>query len=230
MIYTSNITLKLDSKQKQYIEELKSTIKSSMNSELYIHSVSTLDYALKLAGIYFLQNTTKGKNSRPDLINNIESSDLKNINKWLFRLSVSSILHDYGKIFSSKELLEIAKNKELGLSEFEINCEPLLHGFLGPYLIQRDFNIKDLAILNAIKCHTIGSCNMSLLDKILYISDKIGEDRNYEDIERYRKLSLQNINLCLLEVYKSNIIYVITKHNFLHPDTSKIWNYICGGF
>ena len=71
---------------------------------------------------------------------------------------------------------------------------------------------------------------MSLLDKILYISDKIGEDRNYEDIERYRKLSLQNINLCLLEVYKSNIIYVITKHNFLHPDTSKIWNYICGGF
>ncbi len=220
----------MDSKQKQYIEELKSAIKSSMNSELYIHSVSTLDYALKLAGIYVLQNTTKGKNSRPDLINNIESSDLKNINKWLFRLSVSSILHDYGKIFSSKELLEIAKNKELGLSEFEINCEPLLHGFLGPYLVQRDFNIKDLAILNAIKCHTIGSCNMSLLDKILYISDKIGEDRNYEDIERYRKLSLQNINLCLLEVYKSNIIYVITKHNFLHPDTSKIWNYICGGF
>jgi len=230
MSYTSNITLKLDNKQNQYIEQLKNTIKSRMNSELYMHSVSTLDYALKLAGIYALQKTAKCKDGKPYLINNIKSSEIKNINKWLFRLSVSSILHDYGKIFSSEELLEIARNKKLGLSKFEINCEPLLHGFLGPYLVQRDFNIKDSEILNAIKYHTIGSCNMSLLDKILYISDKIGGDRNYKGIERCRKLSLQNINLCLLEVYKSNIIYVITKHNFLHPDTSKIWNYIYGGF
>ena len=177
MSYTSNITLKFDSKQKQYIKELKSIIKSTYEFRIIYTFISTLDYALKLAGIYCPQNTEAGRNRGHDLIKNIKSRDLKNINKWLFRLSVSSILHDYGKIFSSKELLEIAKNKELGLSEFEINCEPLLHGFLGPYLVQRDFNIKDPAILNAIKCHTIGSCNMSLLDKILYISDKICEDK-----------------------------------------------------
>jgi HD superfamily phosphohydrolase YqeK len=74
-----------------------------------------------------------------------------------------------------------------------------------------------------------GSVKMSTTDKILYISDKIEETRDYEGVEKLRQLSLKDINLCLLEVYKSNIIYVIKGNNVLHPETAKIWNYIHGG-
>jgi len=71
---------------------------------------------------------------------------------------------------------------------------------------------------------------MSGLDRILYISDKLEAGRNYKNIEYLRQLSINNPDLCLLEVYKSNIIYVISKNCALHPDTSRIWNYICGGY
>jgi predicted HD superfamily hydrolase involved in NAD metabolism len=195
----------LDIKQNKYIDDLKTTLKSRMSPELYSHSIETLQYASKMAD-YYIENDS----DRIDLF-------------------TACLLHDYGKVFSTGELTKIAKDKNLILSDFEINCEALLHGFVGPYLIKKDFKINNPGILDAVKYHTIGSCKMSMIDKILYISDKIGEERIYEGIDALRKLSLSNIELCLLEVYKSNIIYVIKKNNFLHPDTCKIWNYICGG-
>lgn len=202
----------LNSQQGNFIEKLKKTIESKMPPDLYDHSISTLNYAGKLANIYLNKSTGSGK---PEQL--------------FYKLCVSCILHDYGKIFSPQDLVKIAEREKIRLSKFELACEPLLHGFLAPYLIKRDFGIKDPHIFNAVKYHTIGSCKMDIMDKILYISDKIEETRNYENIDYLRSLSGKNINLCLLEVYKSNIMYLITKNKFLHPDTSKIWNNILGG-
>jgi predicted HD superfamily hydrolase involved in NAD metabolism len=202
----------LNDKQENFIEKLKKIIESKMPSDLYIHSISTLDYAGKLANIHLN-----------------ESTSLKNLNQLFYKLCISCILHDYGKIFLPLDLVKTAEREKIKLSKFEFTCGPLLHGFLAPYLIKRDFGIKDHYILNAVKYHTIGSRKMNMVDKILYISDKIEETRNYENVDYLRSLSGKNINLCLLEVYKSNIIYLITKNRFLHPDTNKIWNNILGG-
>ena len=100
---------------------------------------------------------------------------------------------------------------------------------MGDFLVARDFGIKNKKILRSVKYHTIGSVNMSLEEKILFIADKVEKGRKYEKVERLRKLVLKDINLCLIEVYKNNIIYVINNNRLLHPDTSGIWNSICGG-
>ncbi|MCL5071749.1 MAG: bis(5'-nucleosyl)-tetraphosphatase (symmetrical) YqeK [Actinobacteria bacterium] len=202
----------LNSQQGNFIEELKKIIEVKMPPDLYDHSISTLNYACKLANIHLNKSTSLEK---PEQL--------------FYKLCISCILHDYGKIFLPLYLIKTAEREKIKLSKFEFTCEPLLHGFLAPYLIKRDFGVKDPHILNAVKYHTIGSCKMDIMDKILYISDKIEETRNYENIDYLRSLSDKNINLCLLEVYKSNIIYLITKNKFLHPDTSKIWNNILGG-
>jgi len=116
-----------------------------------------------------------------------------------------------------------------GLSEFELGLKPLLHGFVGDFLISRDFGINNKRILKAVKNHTIGSCDMSVEEKILFIADKAEKGRKYEKADKLRRLAVKDINLCLIEVYKNTIIYVINKNSFLHPDTSRIWNNICGG-
>ena len=202
----------LNGQQENFIEKLKKAVESKMPPDLYTHSISTLDYAAKLATIHLTKST-----------------GLKNSNRLFYKLCISCILHDYGKIFLPLDLVKTAGREKIKLNKFEFACEPLLHGFLAPYLIKRDFGIKDPYILNAVKYHSTGSCKMNIVDKILYISDKIEETRNYENVDYLRSLSRKNINLCLLEVYKSNIIYLITKNKFLHPDTNKIWNNILGG-
>lgn len=194
----------LTGNQKKYLEDLAGKIKNIMPAPLYRHSINTLEFAGSIAKKYL--------------------SD-----KEFFKLCIACILHDYGKIFDHEELLRIVKKEKLEVSEFELNCPPILHGFVGEYLVRKDFNISDRKILKAIRLHTIGYSNMDLLDKILFIADKTEKDRNYNGVEKLRNLAMENINLCLLEVYKNNIIYNIKEDKFLHPDTIKIWNNICGG-
>ncbi len=196
--------LSLTGEQKKYLNKLDRKIKNIMPEKLYQHSINTLELANGIAESTF--------------------SDLD-----LFCLSVACILHDYGKIFSYKELVRIVKKNKLEISDFELNTPELLHSFIGDYLVSRDFNISENKILKAIKFHTIGYCDMSIEDKILFIADKVEKGRNYEGAEDLRALALKNLNLCLLEIYKNTIIYIVKGNKLLHPDTSKIWNNICGG-
>lgn len=194
----------LTENQKKYLKDIAGKIKNIMPASLYRHTINTLELAGNIAKEYL-----SGKD--------------------FFKLCIACILHDYGKIFDYEELVKIAIKEKLQISEFELNCPPLLHGFVGEYLVRRDFNISDPKILKAIRLHTIGYCSMDIFDKILFIADKIEKERNYKGIENLRDIAIENINLCLLEVYKNNIIYNIKKDKLLHPDTVKIWNNICGG-
>ena len=53
---------------------------------------------------------------------------------------------------------------------------------------------------NAIAVHSSGTENMTLLAKILYVSDKIDETRTYADVEYYRNIAYKDID----EAIKNN--------------------------
>jgi predicted HD superfamily hydrolase involved in NAD metabolism len=217
MDYTINLKKILSEKQFAFLQSIAASARTVMSPELYNHSVGTFNYCFKMADRFFLNRAMDGFGYK------------KTIPELYFNLAAAAILHDYGKVFSIEELKDIAVKKKLRISDFELNCEPILHSFVAPFLIKRDFKINERDVLNSTRIHTTGSLKMSIADKILYIADKIEETRDYEGVEKLRYLSLEDINLCLLEVYKSNIIYVLKGNNVLHPDTAKIWNYILGG-
>jgi putative HD superfamily hydrolase of NAD metabolism len=227
MDYTVNLKKILSEKQLGYLRSLSAFIRSVMSPGLFKHSLGTYNYCLQMADRFLL---TDADSSFEDYINGSNRNiHERTIHEKCFKLATAAILHDYGKIFSFEELKEITVRQKLRISDFELNCEPVLHGFVAPFLLKRDFKITDSEVLNSVKIHSIGSVKMSMIDKILYIADKVEETRDYEGVERLRNLSFEDINLCLLEVYKSNIIYVIKGNNVLHPDTVKIWNLIRGG-
>lgn len=209
MDYINNSVLTIQ--QDSYLNQLLQSMKEVMPPPLYAHTLGTLSYSFKLASLYLLKN---GKKS--------------NINTF-FKLCISCILHDYGKIFTYEELVDIARANKLNLTDFELGCKPILHSLVGDYLAARDYNIVDSQILKAIRCHTVGCTDMSLMEKILFISDKIEETRNYQGLAGLRQLSCRDLDRCLIEVYKNNIIFNVSREHQLHPDTSIIWNNICGG-
>ena len=210
--------LKLNKKQKKYIADLNEKICHAFNPYLYEHTISTLSYSEILAKKYILGKSV-----------DLESENFLNSRDNYFKLCVAAILHDYGKIFNFDELREIALKNTSHInaieSDFEINS--LLHGFAGAFIVEKEFDITDDEILKSIKYHTVGYCNMSIADKIIYIADKLEERRNYKEVLYLRELSLKNINLCLLEVYKNNIIYIIKNNKNIYSETFKIWNNIC---
>ena len=210
--------LELNQEQKEYIGGLNEKICCDFNPGLYKHTISTLAYCEKLAKIYILDKSIE-----------LGCENILNSKNIYFKLCVAAILHDYGKIFNTSVLKEIVlKNiSNINATESDLEIASIFHGFAGAFIVEEEFDIKDEQILKSIKYHTVGYCNMSIADKIIYVADKIEESRNYDEVLNLRELSLKNINLCLLEVYKNNIIYIIKDNKNIYSETFKIWNNIC---
>ena len=202
----------LSQKRRDYLIKLAQSIKQMMPSSLYMHSMGTFKCAQSLGRAYILEKEGQKKGMGP-----------------FFKLCISSILHDYGKIYTYEDLLDIIEKNHIQLTGFEKKCKPILHSLVGGFLVERDFHITDSQILKAIRCHTVGCIKMGVVDKILFVSDKIEETRDYASVGQLRKIALHSLDRCLKEVYKNNMIYNIERNKLLHPKTSVIWNNICGG-
>ncbi len=99
----------------------------------------------------------------------------------------AALLHDCAKELSNNILLQ--KAEEFGIvidSVFEE--EPgLLHAPVGAEIARREFGIDDEEILEAIRVHTLGSKNMSTLDKIIYLADHIEPNRENGEADKLRQ-------------------------------------------
>lgn len=86
---------------------------------------------------------------------------------------LAGILHDCVKYIGIEKIKSLIKKHNIRVFEHEMQAPKTLHAPVGAYLAQHQFGVKDKKILDAIRFHTIGRCNMSLLEKIIFISDKI---------------------------------------------------------
>lgn len=116
------------------------------------------------------------------------------------KAKIASLLHDCGK----------------NMTEGQDN---LTHSRVGRDLAKELFNVKDEDILNAIMYHTTGRENMTLLDKIIFIADKIEPKRNYEGIEEIRLEAYNNIDKAIIMSLESTIEYVKKRNLELDNDS-----------
>ncbi|MDD3364568.1 MAG: bis(5'-nucleosyl)-tetraphosphatase (symmetrical) YqeK [Syntrophomonas sp.] len=135
------------------------------------------------------------------------------------------ILHDYAKDLTADELLLIGEDNGLIDNEVERHAPDLLHAPVGALLLEKELGIKDSEILEAVRAHTLGSVNMSILDKIIFLADMIEPDRNaYPDLERLRQLSRCNLDQAMLLGLDSTIRYCLDRQMILHPRTVTVRN------
>lgn len=76
---------------------------------------------------------------------------------------------------------------------------------------EKEFNIDDEDILNAIKFHTTGRAGMSDLEKIIYISDMIEPSRNFPGVEDLRKIANIDLEEGMLSCVQHSMAFLIKK-------------------
>lgn len=86
---------------------------------------------------------------------------------------LAGILHDCVKYIGIDKIKKLIKEHNIEVFEHEINAPKTLHAPVGAFVAEHTFGIKDEKILEAIRFHTIGRCEMTLLEKIIFIADKI---------------------------------------------------------
>jgi len=133
------------------------------------------------------------------------------------RAEVAGLLHDCAKDLDCENLKKVVKEYNIKIDKFVAKIPKLLHPLVGAVIAKREFNIQDPVILKAIKAHSTGVAQMSLLDKIIYLSDKIEPLRNMNGVEEVRKIAEKDLDRAVLMALDKGLIYVISKGSLIHP-------------
>jgi len=139
---------------------------------------------------------------------------------------ITGLLHDCAKCMSNKDKFEYCEKHDIPISEVEQDNPSLLHAKVGAEMSRRKFDIEDPEIYQAIFYHTTGHPNMSLLDKIIYISDYMEPHRDEApNLDLVRKQVFVDIDQALLTILKDSVAYLDKSDKTVDPMTMKTYLY-----
>ena len=182
---------------KYNFNELKEIVKSKMSLKRFTHTLGVVEMSEKLAKIY--------------------NADIE-------KCKVAALLHDICKEMDMEYIKNICKNNFMNeLSEEDLENNEILHGFAGSYYVKNELEIDDKEILFAIKYHTIGAKNMTLVEKIVYIADAIEYGRNYPSVVEIREETFKNLDKgILMEIeHKERYLKSVGKKSHSNTDEFK---------
>lgn len=138
---------------------------------------------------------------------------------------LAAILHDCIKL-PNKELVAYCDNNSYEISQEERENPYLIHSRLGAEFAQTEYGIDDPEILAAIRSHTIGRVGMSLLEKIIYLADKLEPSRDFKGVEAMRRTAYEDINKAMLMVMRHSAEYTAASGRSVNPSTEEVMNYL----
>lgn len=138
----------------------------------------------------------------------------------------AGFLHDCAKCLSHEEQLNICEKNNIEITDVERRNHSLLHAKAGMYIASTKYEVRDPEILNAIRYHTTGKEDMSLLEKIVYIADFIEPNRKpLDDMNIIRKEAFTDIDRCLAHILHNSIVYLRTIGKECDDTTMKAYEF-----
>ena len=177
--------------------ELYNEVKSMLSEKRFKHSEGVVKRAIEYAEIY-----------------NVDIEIVK----------LTAIAHDIAKELNVEDKKGYIEEYNIELDEIEINNHNLLHAKIGAYICKNKYGFTD-DMVNAIKYHTTGRENMSILEKIIYLADATDANRNYDDLEYYVETIKKDIDKGIVEVSKWVINKLTNNNKIIHLNTIKCFNY-----
>lgn len=139
------------------------------------------------------------------------------------KAELAALLHDVAKYWPIEKQREIVIANQL--EPDMLNYDPqLLHSHIGAHIATERFEIQDQDILDAIRYHTSGREQMSLLDKVLCLADYIEPGRDFPEVENIRRLAESSLEEALVAGFDSTIQFLITRGKKVYPLTVQARN------
>ncbi|MDE6058496.1 MAG: nicotinate (nicotinamide) nucleotide adenylyltransferase [Clostridia bacterium] len=132
---------------------------------------------------------------------------------------LASALHDCGKYVPLDSPLLKGFTPPSGVPA------PVLHQFTGAFLAEREFGITDEEVLDAICYHTSGRANMTKLGELVFLADMLEEDRDFDGVERLRKVLQIELDECFLLSLEEQINYLKASGKEVYPLTMQAFEW-----
>ena len=109
----------------------------------------------------------------------------------------AGILHDITKRLSYEEQLNLYKKYDILTDNAELAIPKLLHAKTGAAVAKDRFGASE-SVCSAIRWHTTGRPDMTLLEKIIYLADYIEPTRDFPGVEALRSLAYEDLDRAML--------------------------------
>lgn len=103
----------------------------------------------------------------------------------------------------------------------------VLHQYQGAYVAENYFDVRDEDVLNAIRYHTSGRPNMSEMEKLIFLSDMLEEERRYTGVDELRALfwDKDGLDKCLAEALYQTLLFLESKGGEIYPLTRAAYEF-----
>jgi predicted HD superfamily hydrolase involved in NAD metabolism len=131
----------------------------------------------------------------------------------------AAMLHDISNVIPKTSMMQFAEDSGIEILEEEYSYHRIIHQKLSKDMAIHLFGCTETTVLHAIECHTTLKAGSSLLDKVLFVADKIswdlpGEHLYQEEMkERIEQLQLNNAVL----IYLNHVWEQKDKLKLVHP-------------
>lgn len=193
-------TMRYIGRKELYLGSLRRRLKKAMPPRRFAHSSAVAAFAAELALRY---------GADP------------------FRAALAGLLHDAARDMAPRSLVGYALRNRLRaprLREIIEKAPVLLHSYAGAALAAGKFGVRDRAVLNAIKEHTLGARKPGLLTKIIYVADLAAEDRDFPEAAVVAALARRDLDAAYRRANYVKLTYVSGSGRWKHPETVKVWH------
>ena len=175
--------------QPPVIVDIIADLKKRLNRKRFLHSVSAMREAVSLAERFHVDAE---------------------------KCRLGALLHDCAKI-SGASYIELAEQRGIEIDEYERVAPSILHAKLGAYEANKRYGIEDADVLRAIENHTVCRRDMTDVEKVVYIADKIEALRDYPGVQGLRGAARRDLNEGMIACMDFNINYLREHNAFMHP-------------
>ena len=202
----------------KFSEEMLATLREKMKGEMgekrYNHTLEVEKMAARLGEIY-----------APDKVS---------------ELRAAALLHDVTKERSVDEHIAICESAGLVVSRAERKSPKMFHAKTGALVIpQRYPEFAVESIIEAVRYHTTGKADMSIMEKIIYLADYIDMSRSFGDCVALRnyffdfdfdnasdKEKLEHLNDTLIMSYDLTIRGLLEDGKHINDTTFEARNFL----
>lgn len=172
-----------------------------LDPEVYERIIKVRDYGAKpqLDWLRKKVYTTWLKPTRVPHVAGCEQEAVKLAERWgedTGDAAEAGILHDITKKLTMSEQLKLAEKYGIVFDALERENIKLTHAITGAALSRDLFGVTD-RVYDAIRWHTTGKPDMTLLEKIIYLADYIEPTRDFDGVEPLRALAYEDIDAAM---------------------------------
>jgi predicted HD superfamily hydrolase involved in NAD metabolism len=198
----------------EMLAALREKMKNEMGEKRYNHTLEVEKMAARLGEIY-----------APDKIS---------------ALRAAALLHDVTKERTVDEHIAICESAGLVVSRAELKSPKMFHAKTGALVILQKYpQFATDEIVNAVRYHTTGKADMSVMEKIIYLADYIDMSRTFEDCVALRnfffdfdfdnaseKEKLEHLNDTLIMSYDLTIRGLLEDGKHINDTTFEARNFL----